>query len=121
MFHVPEQYRVTSGRMASVTADGNNGLFLIPHGSDVLQCIASDGNGWDHVSLTVKVKNRHQFEVPSWDIMCWIKDTFWDKEDWVAQFHPAHSEYVNNHPYVLHLWRPTEQVMPKPMKIMVGI
>lgn len=30
------------------------------------------------------------------------------------QLHPAKSEYVNIHPYCLHLWRPLEREIPMP-------
>ncbi len=53
--------------------------------------------------------------------MCFIKDLFWDEDDVVVQYHPAKSDYVNNHQYTLHLWRPTEGEMPTPPSIMVGI
>lgn len=29
------------------------------------------------------------------------------------------SEYVNCHPFVLHLWRPIKEVIPIPNKLMV--
>jgi hypothetical protein len=37
--------------------------------------------------------------------MCFVKGLFWDDEDVAIQFHPAKSEYVNFHPFALHLWR----------------
>lgn len=60
---------------------------------------ASWGGGWEHVS--VSLQNR----CPTWDEMCRIKDIFWGEEECVVQFHPPRSEYVNNHPYCLHLWK----------------
>jgi hypothetical protein len=55
--------------------------------------------------------------------MCKIKELFWDDaEDWAVQYHPPMSRYVNNHPYCLHLWRPTDcGEMPFPPDILVGI
>ena len=53
--------------------------------------------------------------------MCRIKDIFWRDDETVVQYHPAKSEYVNNMPNCLHLWRPISQVMPIPPAIMVGI
>lgn len=76
--------------------------------------IASWGQGWDHVS--VSTRNR----CPSWDEMCIIKDVFFHPYEAVMQLHPPESEYVNNHPYCLHLWRPQEQPIPLPPSIMVG-
>lgn len=89
----------------------------------IVQVIASDGLGWDHVSVTlhelVKSRTHRVKRTPTWGEMSWVKDIFFDAEEWVIQFHPAHSEYVNNHPYCLHLWRPHAD-FPKPLKEMVG-
>jgi len=101
MFKVPEKYRVTSGPMASDSRYGNNGQFkvkLIKLKRPVL-CQASDGAGWEHVSVSLLDR------CPSWEEMCKIKALFWSDEDLVVQFHPPKSDYVNNHPHCLHLWR----------------
>jgi len=37
------------------------------------------------------------------------------------QLHPPRSKWINNHPYCLHLWRPTKQEIPLPPEIAVGI
>jgi hypothetical protein len=57
---------------------------------------------------------------PTWEEMCQINDMFWDKTDCVVQFHPPESEYVNNHPYCLHLWKPIGIALPMPDSILVG-
>lgn len=113
-FHVPEQFRVTHPVLGD--GEGNNGFFMVrlKGKTDRIRCIASDGMGWEHVSVSWADR------CPTWAEMCAIKDLFWDEDDWVVQFHPAASEYVNNHPYCLHLWRPTDAVLPKPEMIMVG-
>lgn len=120
-FHVPESYRLTSGLMASSTIDGNNGVFILPQGGFYFQCVASDGMEWEHVSVTLRFKSSTNYNLPSWEEMCYIKSVFWDDEDVVVQYHPAKSQYVNNHPFVLHLWRPTTVLLPVPESIMVGI
>lgn len=114
MFQVPEQFRVSHPIMGGTKADGNNGLFVIPFESYELQVIASDGGNWEHVS--VSMKNR----TPSWKQMCFIKDLFWGEDDTVIQYHPAKSEYVNNHEHCLHLWRPLKEKLPTPPSIFVG-
>ena len=121
-FHVPEQYRFKdpSHILHSDQSDGNNGLFIIPQGGFYFQCIASNGMGWEHVSITLRFKKSTNFNCPSWEEMCYIKLIFWDDEDVVMQLHPKKSEYVNNHPYTLHLWRPIDQEIPTPLSIMVG-
>ena len=121
MFHVPEQYRVTSGEFASRKSDGNDGKFWIPFLDKPgirlppLQVSASDGAGWEHVSVSTPTRT------PLWLEMAHVKDVFWDAEDAVIQYHPPHSEYVNNHPYCLHLWRPNDgREIPLPPSILVG-
>ena len=116
MFRVPEQHRVINGAGAmNSTADcGNNGLFMIPLKTKLLRVIASDEMGWEHVS--VSLRNR----CPNWKEMNAVKNLFWSEEDAVMQLHPPKSEYVNCHPNVLHLWRPTNETIPRPPTFMVG-
>lgn len=61
--------------------------------------VASWNGGWEHVS--VSLRNR----CPTWEEMCAFKDIFWEEEECVVQFHPPKSEYVNLHPYCLHMWK----------------
>lgn len=125
MFKVPEKYRVTKGRMASTHELGNNGCFMIPLpgiSKSHAYVMASDGAGWEHVSVHIAVNQKKQF-TPTWSQMCLIKGLFWGEEDAVMQLHPAKKDYVNNHPNVLHLWRPvpgTGVEIPKPESILVG-
>lgn len=114
MFKVPEQYRVKEGVLASDESYGNNGAFKIPFESYNLGVVASDGRGWEHVSGSLF--NR----VPNWKEMCFLKDLFWSEEDCVVQYHPPKSEYINNNPYVLHLWKPINSEIPTPPSILVG-
>lgn len=65
---------------------------------DVLTVMISDGMGWDHISVSTKD------HCPTWDQMNWVKDLFFVPECCVIQFHPPKSKYVNNHPFVLHMW-----------------
>ena len=116
-FKVPEHARVTFGGLGSNQSYGCNGAFQLkcPTGAKLF-AIVSDGEGWEHVSVTVQNSKRN----PSWAEMCWVKNQFWDEEDCAMQFHPPKSEYVNNHQFCLHLWRPTGQHFPTPASILVG-
>ena len=117
-FQVPNKYRIRAGRIGSDDSIGNAGAFEIKlrHGQTVF-AIASDAMGWEHVSVSRRDR------CPTWDEMCQIKELFWSSEDCVVQFHPPRSEYINNHPYCLHLWRPADgnQPLPMPMSILVGV
>ncbi len=93
--------------MASDKSYGNNGVFEIMSSYNknrVLTIIASDGLGWDHISVHVEDLISHKERTPLWEEMCYVKDLFWDEEDVVVQYHPAKSSYINQHPNTLHLW-----------------
>ena len=119
-FHVPNQYRFKSPGhpFHSTDADGNAGAFFIPFRTVVLKVIATDGKNvkpvWEHVS--VSLPNR----CPNGEEMSFVKNLFWDDEDCVVQFHPPKSQYVNQHPFCLHLWRPVGKKIELPPKIFVG-
>ena len=122
-FKVPEQYRILKKHHPKLGSDptyGNNGAFQIPiHRNKIAAlAIASDGDGWDHVSIHIMDK-KGKASTPTCGQMCNFKNLFWDAEDCVIQYHPPHKLYVNTHPYVLHLWRPTEFNFPTPPMVMV--
>lgn len=91
--------------------DHNGGLFeFIPKvDGPVFTVIASNDMGWEHVSVSLNMPR-----CPTWNEMCIIKDEFWEAEDMAIQYHPKKSEYVNNHPFVLHMWRPIGSYIPTP-------
>lgn len=126
-FHVPDKYRVRKGPFGSDERYGNNGAFFVPNraapsrglstreaSAVPLKVIASDGAGWEHVSVSLPTR------CPTWAEMAYIKSVFWDASDCVVQFHPPESEYVNNHAFCLHLWRSTEHAFPLPPSLLVG-
>lgn len=59
-------------------------------------------DGWEHVSVSPK----KQFNIPTWNDMCELKDMFFGEEEEVYQIHPKKSEYVNIQSNCLHLWKP---------------
>jgi len=124
MMLFPEQYRLVRGEFATNRGDPF-GMFLIPptaRRSEAIRIIATDGRdpdepllAWEHVS--VSLASRY----PTWDEMCKVKDLFWEPEDCVIQLHPPRSQWINNHPYCLHLWRPLEFEIQLPPPITVGV
>lgn len=119
MFRVPEKHRVAKGSLRSDASFGNNGAFIVQSVKlkRALFCIASDGDGWEHVSVSIPDR------CPTWEEMSYIKSLFWDCDDMVVQFHPVKAEYVNNHQFCLHLWRKagTNDFCETPPAYMVGI
>lgn len=117
-FHAPNHLRVRTGRAATDDSYGNNGAFMVPpqarKASLPLFVICSDGEGWEHVSVSTPVR------CPTWEEMCRIKALFWDDHDCVVQFHPPKVEHVNNHSYCLHLWRQVGCDFETPPAWMVG-
>lgn len=93
-------------------ADGCCGWIYHRHGKRMF-FIASWGMGWEHVSVSHMNKN------PSWEEMCLAKSIFWCDNECVIQYHPKKSDYVNNSPHCLHLWRPIGTDIPVPPKILV--
>jgi hypothetical protein len=112
-----ESARVKDGPYASTRKDGFNGMFRLVIDGHFIRCIASDGMGFEHVSVTEECSTKPL----SWSVMCKVKDLFWDEEDWCVQYHPAKSAHINNHPGCLHIWRPLKEKLPIPDPIMVGI
>lgn len=124
-----ERFRIREGRLASDEQYGNNGAFMLPlagnlsgtirietgnRSTRIVGIIVSDGEGWDHVS--VSLQNR----CPTWDEMCWVKDLFFEPWEPAMQLHPAKVDYVNHHPFCLHLWRPQDKRIPLPPSEFVG-
>jgi hypothetical protein len=96
-----------------------NGCYLIHPGpfGTALKIIAHEGEGrkgYEHVSVSC------QGRVPSWEEMCWVKDQFWYPTEYALQIHPPAKDYVNFHPFCLHLWRPCDNHFRMPPSILVG-
>lgn len=117
--HTLDKFRLSEKELliAGITGDSGSGYFKVYINGRSFFVIASNGGGWEHVSVTPCNKKRKV--CPTWEEMCEIKDLFFEPEDRVVQYHPPKSEYVNNHPYCLHLWRPISEKMPFPPKIFV--
>lgn len=113
-FHAPkDKYRVTLPMYGR--GEGNNGCFLMKLNGTKVKIMSGEGLGWEHVSVS-----RVDKKMPNWNLMCAVKELFWDDEDCVVQYHPPKSEYVSYHPTCLHLWRPINEKMPAPPSYMVG-
>ena len=80
-----------------------------------LNFIFSNGCGFEHLSVSTPTR------CPTWDEMCIMKEVFWNDDEVCMQLHPKKEEYVNNHPFCLHIWKPIKQEIPIPPSIMVGI
>lgn len=103
--------RVEAHRVAGDPRWGCTGAFQFDH----LRVIASEGEDWDHVSVSTETRT------PTWDEMEFIRGLFFGDEETVMQLSVPRSEHINNHPHCLHLWRPQKATIPRPPGILVGI
>lgn len=74
----------------------------------LIRVIASWGEGWDHVS--VSLPNR----CPTWAEMEEIKHRFFEPDEVAYQLHVPSSMHINTHEYCLHMWRPQASEIPLP-------
>lgn len=111
-----ELCRVVKGALGSDGSYGPNGVFIIPFNKKIkLYIIASNNYDWDHVSVSVAIKQR----TPTWAEMCFVKDIFFEPNEVAIQYHPPWDRYINYHPFVLHMWRPQRKDLPYPPEIFV--
>jgi hypothetical protein len=112
--HDLDVYRVRHS--SGAIGDGKNGAFVVPSPIDkgALLVIASDGFGWDHVS--VSRKNR----TPNWAEMEFIKRRFFSDDEIAMQLHVPPAQHISVHPHCLHLWRPQTAMIPMPPDYMVA-
>lgn len=113
-----EQYRVTSGYMASDKSFGANGKFLVPRNGALLSVISSDGSDWvesglpepvwEHVSVSLRAR------CPTWEEMDFIKRIFWRDDETVLQLHVPRDQHISFHNFCLHLWKPLGVEIPLP-------
>lgn len=95
-------------------SDGFGGTFYDKKSRCHLNFIMSWGAGYEHCSVSLPIR------CPSWEQMCAMKELFWDDDETCMQLHPAKKDYINNHPYCLHIWKPINEKIPTPPSIMVG-
>jgi hypothetical protein len=118
-----EKYRVKFDKLWGTDPGDDKGLFFIPTKASslsgpklkVLSSPFKKSEGWQHVS--VSLPNR----CPTWAEMDRVKELFWGEDETVVQFHPKKSEYVNNHPNCLHLWKKIGTEHELPPSILTGI
>lgn len=110
------QFAIHHPTLGPPMSDGTGGAYRVPHipTGVTLTVIASNGYGWDHVS--VSLPNR----CPNWQEMEHVKRLFFRDDETAMQLHVPPAEHVNIHPYCLHLWRPHDAQIPRPPAIMVA-
>lgn len=87
----------------------------------IIFCIVSDADDWEHISVSIQHPTKGATRCPTWEEMSYVRYLFWDDTETVMQLHPPLQQYVNNHEYCLHLWKPKGKDIPLPNPLMVGI
>ena len=93
--------------------DGFMGRWYNKEDNKMYTFVFSYGGGWEHLSVSRPNKT------PTWDVMCKMKDIFWNDDEVCIEYHPKKSDYVNNHKNCLHIWKPIDQEIPTPPRIFV--
>ena len=77
--------------------------------------IASQGAGWDHISVSLPDRCL------TWEEMVSVKRAFFRRDEWAMELHPPERSNISLHPFCLHLWRPTNgQDIPLPPSWTIG-
>lgn len=108
-----DQYRILHPLYGNL-GDDKNGCFVIPGIGSTLRVIASDGLGWDHLSVSTTRR------CPNWPEMKKIKELFFEDDEPAYQIFPAKKDYINCHPNCLHWWRPQNSKILIPGKELIG-
>lgn len=112
-----DRYRMKSPMITKIyggIGDSSNGIFSFGTEENQIRIIASSGEGWDHVSVSLKDR------CPTWDEMEAVKRKFFKDDETAMQLHVPPTDHINHHPYCLHLWRPIGGHIPRPPSWMVG-
>jgi len=82
---------------------------------DPLNFIFSVSDGWEHLSISTPTR------CPTWEEMQFMKEVFWRDDEICYQLHPKKEDYIDNHPYCLHIWRKIGTDLELPPTWMVGL
>ena len=107
-----DKYRVEPPEMVRVKDydPARDGCFVFNHGGAQLHVIASSGGGWDHVSVSLADR------CPTWLEMEAIARLLFRDGEVAMQLHVPAKDHINEHPFVLHWWRPRLKRIPLPPK-----
>lgn len=95
--------------------DHGNGAFKIPFGVATLLVLASNGDDWDHVSVSLPDR------CPTWDEMEFVAGLFFKADETAMQLHVPDTDHINIHQHCLHWWRPRRgQRIPRPPAYMIA-
>lgn len=109
-----QPYRQADPSTGIVYSQDIDGWYLVPFDGSTLKVIASDGEGWDHVSVSLATR------CPTWDEMEYVRSLFFRDDETVMQLSVPRADHLNFHKFCLHLWRPQHAEIPRPPGILVA-
>ena len=109
-----ERFKQPDPNTGIVYSNDCDGVYFIKRGPVRITVIASNGAGWDHVS--VSIRNR----CPTWEEMEFVRGLFFRDDETVMQLSVPRSAHISLHPFCLHLWRPQDGEIPRPPDELVG-
>lgn len=109
---LPRHLEIYRRKLYGEFGDAHNFQLVIPNRG--LAIIGSDGEGWDHVSVSCKDRT------PTWEEMEWVKRELFEEGDCVMQLHVPVADHKNHCPFCLHMWRPQRAEIPRPPAFMVA-
>lgn len=96
--NLPQNWKVIRLSKDGAAYKNRTGLAVI-----ISCCVEADGLSWVHLS----VSKRKQF--PTWDEFVQVKELFLGRESLALQVLPPRTEWVNDHPFCLHLYQCLDQ------------
>lgn len=97
-----------SWRQIERRGDGVMYLQSLTHLSLIVSGEEHDGRRWIHLSMA------HPDRMPTWPELVDAKEIFLGREEYAAQVIPPRSQYVNQHPFCLHLFAAADGPWPLP-------
>lgn len=112
-FSFVEKYRVPGKRLLANSQ--KVGVFSLPYvDNSRIEVIASQALGWQHVSATIVLNPVDDPRIPTYKEMQTVQNLFFYPNERVIQYHPRRQDYVNDNPFVLHMWVADGNIMPYP-------
>ena len=117
-----EEGRIQAGWNGTKPNSGPAGAFVYHFRQNLTAHIVADAGqatGWEHVSAHMEFYNRAgklSKRSPSWGEMHKIKRLFWYDSEVVMQLHSKDCDWKHGAEYVVHLWRPINEIVPVPPK-----
>ena len=93
-YNLPQNWRLIEQRFDGASYRSRTKLAVI-----ISCCIEADDKHWVHLSIS------HRDRLPTWSELVSAKELFLGKEALAIQVFPPRSQWVNDHPYCLHLYQ----------------